>query len=275
MVEQDRGGCFRNCAIGCLVVGLLGILLIVGGAWLTTRPFKKAIAAREELDRKFGEPEEWQPAADGVIAAGRIDAFVSVREAMMPLCEEFAALGEQFARMDAMEESEVSSTEALREGLRTARMATGIGRTLGRHIKARNDALLAAEMGLGEYSWLYLVAYGGGRLGSEFPEAGPFGEDAVSDAARQLLVQQIETMRAELGDGVDGFDAVDWAAELEAEIGRLQEDPERMPWQEGLPAQLSGQLVENQVRLDELFCPETRSLDLARGRSDGISIQIE
>lgn len=265
-------GCLKNTAIGCgalllLGVGAFGVLIFV-----SVNPFGDAIAAREQLDNRFGDQADYRPPADGVIAPDRLDAFLSVRQAVSALCDGFRETEQQFKSMEHLDDDEeVHGREVFGEALKTTRMALGLAPRIGELFEVRNQALLDAGMGLGEYSYIYAVAYHDRLVG---PHTGrllfddPDTNRRIRLALRSMLERQLEELR--FADAPP-----ESTAALEAEVAAMNEDPDRLPWQDGLPAQIAASVAPQRERLEALYCESAASLDLLRNTRRGLSIESE
>jgi hypothetical protein len=228
-----------GCGVGC--GGLVLVLIVIGviGSSLLMNQFDEAIATREELEQRFGEQADYTPPPDGAVGPERLEAFLAVREAAMTACASFTRTAADFRGMDD---------------------------------RARNGALAAAGMGLGEYTYLYVVAYGD-SLRSLPPDAALFGQEGVGLRAREVLRTMLRNQLAALATaGSDAEPADGWRREQQAEIDRLEAEPDRLPWQDGLPPALAASLAPYRGRLGAAFCAATAGLELTRSRKRGLSI---
>jgi hypothetical protein len=173
-------------------------------------------------------------------------------------------------RFDGQED--VSRREILEEAWRVTRTALEVPALMGDFFVLRNEALLDAGMGLGEYTYIYAVAYVD-RLVAPGPAEGRFfDEEPVNDrvraALRAMLVGQLAALRAAEEGGFD-------IGLLEAENAALGADSRRLPWQDGLPAAVAASIQPYRTRLDDLFCAASAPLELMRNRDRGIAIESE
>ena len=152
-----------------------------------------------------------------------------------------------------------------------------MGPRMGGFFKVRNQALLDAGMGRGEYTYLYLIAYRDQLLsptrnfdGAELARHGP--NKRVRVALVQILNNQLAAVDTRL-TVADDQPLAAFRDSLAEEIARLDSDPEAWPWQEGLPAMLAASLSPYRARLDALFCEYTLSLEFMQNRQRGLSIQ--
>jgi hypothetical protein len=212
-----------------------------------------------------------------------MEVFLSVREAMMPRREALAASIGALAPTDG-EGRTVG-------GFRAARAGISMAPRLLEFVRARNEALLEAEMGQGEYAWIYWLTYYA-WLGH------PAGESLLND---------IMEMRSESNGSVqmhiDGFETEEatWqlrrdvramlrnleqelanrseASELHllvvAELAAMDDDSQRMPWQDGLPEVFAVGLDPYRERLEASYSPATNPFELLEFGSSPHGVTLE
>jgi hypothetical protein len=276
--QEGPGGAWKwvkGCGCGCAVVALLAILALVGSGVAITRPFNRAIEARELLEERYGHQDGFTPPSDGAIAPERMEAFLSVRERLAEPC---ARVTESFESMRQMERFEGVEDPPKRELLgalwNAGRSAFALGPRMGELFRARNEALLDAEMGLGEYTYIFVIAYSP-QLVSWREEEGRIKVENVEvpRRIRRLLVEMLRRQLAAVeGDPLADPDG-EWAGGLTAEIARLEEDPRRIPWMEGLPPAIEASVSPYRERLDALLCEAALDVELIRNERQGIGIR--
>lgn len=281
-----------GCGIGCGVL-LVGAAALIGlGAWWTRgtlKGFENSVASRAEIESRFGQPEEYAPAPDGAIPAGRMEAFLAVREATQP---SRARIAEAFDRMpldekQARELDEKPFMEKLSQVFGIMGGAFSMVGGLGGFFEERNQALLASEMGMGEYTYIYVLAYydllghaPGDGPGDAHGSRGPgtnHGDVRVMGASTRndsrdhmeaIIRNQLATLPEEA--------PADWRALLEAELQAMAEDPHRLPWRDGLPDAIRASLEPYGDRLEATYSPATNGLELARTRKrDSMSFTMD
>jgi hypothetical protein len=267
---SSKKGCLKSCLIGCGILVLLGLGLTIGGPLLLMRPFQRAIDSRQELEQRFGTQGSYSPAIDGSIPAARIEAFLVVRSELADVCSEMTA---SFTQMKSMErfddQDEVSKREVMFEALKTVRSALGLGPAMGSFFETRNQALLEAEMGLGEYTYIYAMAFH--RQLQEENEFEEFlGEDPINFRVNDALIEMLKLQLLACRESAADSAVIDL---LEAEIDALQDDYHRIPWQDGLPEPIAGSLAPFQTRLDESFCRAVTAIDLSINERHGVTIE--
>ncbi len=268
MGDEGRG-CLGKTVIGCGAAGVLGIGAMVVLMVAVMRPFGTAVDDREVLDARYGARSEWTPPPDGSIAPDRLEAFLAVRRAVQPLCDEFTAAETQIMSMQRFDDQqEVSRSEVLREALATTRTAIGLGPLIGELYAARNAALLEVGMGLGEYTWIYTLAYHD-RLGEvSDPDTRLFGG---SQTDRRVLAD----IRGMLERQLSSVDDPDARAALEVEIEAMRSDSERLPWADGLPPQIADSLAPFREPVDALYCNAAAPMELLANTRRGLAVETE
>ncbi len=262
-----------GCGIGCGAVILLGILITVGGSLFMMGPFRDAIATREALDELYGDQASFTPPADGAVTADRVEAFLTVRDAIMELCADFQQTAAQFQAMDDLDE-DANDREAMAEGFKLTREVIGMVPRMGKLYEARNVTLGEVEMGLGEYTYIYVMAYGREINPEDADDETVFGDKMASRRVREILRDMLRRqLNAALDADAQGQDLDDLRDRLVAEIEILEAEPERLPWQDGLPPAVAASLAPFRDRLDAGFCRETSGLELNQNQQRGLSIQ--
>lgn len=234
----------RGC--GYVVASLIFFAAVTG--FFALRPVWEAKRVEQSLTDRFGEVPSWSPAPDGTVPPGRIEAFISVREQLREPCarfEENRRKMEDFGRME--EEGELSS-EGVVDGFKTA---LSFGPAFLHLMNFRNQALLAEGMSLGEYFYIYVLAYGD-QLSSLSNEPGQ--KDLLKPRTKReltrILHNQLETLADHSGEG----DNSDLSAAIQTEISALESGAHAFPWQSGLPSAIEASLESYEDRLDDMFC---------------------
>jgi hypothetical protein len=242
---------------------------------MTIRPLHQALETRETLAELYGAQDGFTPPADGAVPAERMEVFLGVRERLAESC---ARLTESTSAIDYVEDFEWVAQPPGRDDVlgslwKRGRAAFGLEPRRGEFWRARNEALLDAGMGLGEYSYIFVLAYASDLAPAQRAE-GDLVIEAVKvlPRVRRLLLETLRRQLAtvEAGPTVPRDGA--WAEELASEIGRLEQDPRRIPWMDGLPARIGASIAPYRERLDALHCEATLGLELIRNEKKGLSI---
>lgn len=259
----------RTVAKGCLVVLALmvGVPLLIAAVvgvqtWI---PLHKATESLVVLDRTLGADAAYVPLPSGRIPTERMETFLELRVRMVAACEDYGSVRRGFDSVAALETkdpgdlSDVGDTASALGGASLA-----ITPFLARYFELRNEALLEASMGLEEYSYIYAACYREQLLSDQTRnEIFSDGEAVSPDAAlmiRECLAKQGETQADD---------------SLAVELGKMEQDPTRFPWQDGLPEAVAASIAPYRDRLDDLFCGATAGLEMERNANRALWIAIK
>jgi hypothetical protein len=166
------------------------------------------------------------------------------------------------------------------KALSIGREAMGLAPNLAQFFGARDQALLDAEMGMGEYTYLYSVAYHVwlGHSAQDGPGeewTGPEDEDHRGERRRgrvrmggpgaqwrvhDELLQMLKNQQAALAADAPAA----WRDALAAEIAAMEKDEDRLAWQEGVPAPTAAALEPFRARLEASYSRTTNPFELSR-----------
>jgi len=250
---------------------VIGLVVAVGVAWMrpAIEEVRGAEAAADRLETALGTIDDWTPDVADPLPPERLDVFLAVRSATSP---EVAALEAVLADTppDALTDENTSAKAKVGAVLRMLRRMIG---SVAAYLAARDEALLDAGMGPGEYGWIYVLAY---HSWLDAPvDAGPvvtkpvgrhvsprtgerlFGEDhdryspsRVRRAVRRLCVPPFRRMvEAARRTGDPRL------PDLEAELARLESRPDAVPWENGLPPELEAVLAARGTELEGSWRP--------------------
>jgi hypothetical protein len=233
--------------------------------------FKHAEESQKTLITRYGEIGEYTPPADGAIPAHRLDAFLEIRNRMDDVRDEmvtsFRAL-QEYDRKGDEEKSFKSTVSAVKTGI-------GFGRLIGKFLNVRNEAMLDQDMGLGEYTYIYMIAFHSWlarpvTMGFEiYDDEAVEGQAAPSEYTRRLHDDLLNMLRNQLKALDAAGDPAGLRGDLEAEISRMEDDRRRLPWKDGLPESMLQSLEPYRLRLEESYNPFLGVLELAIDEEEG------
>jgi len=275
-----------GCGLGCAGIVAVFVLLGILAGFLARdarRGFDTAVATRKNLEEKFGAPGDFTPAADGSIPAGRLEIFLSVREATQ---EYRAGIVRFFSTipMNGGTGREIDTRpfgERMGTIFRSVRSAVGMGADIGHLLEARNQALLEKEMGIGEYTYIYVLSYYS-WLGHS-PDDGP-GRNANSSNFMERsqpqthndLIRMLSNQLDSLAHAADSEEWNQWRADLADEIEKMKINEGRVPWEDSVPNKTGESLEPFRDRLEQTYSSITNPFELARsGQGGQISIVTE
>jgi len=253
-----------GCGIGCAVLVVLCLCFLGGGIYYINRlagGVDQAIETRAVLNERFGDPVDYVPPADGAVPAGRMETFLAVRRSLQPLCEKFDAT---FGAMGALDEKQQVTAGELFGALKSVMGSVPV---ISEFFRARNQALLDAEMGLGEYTYLYVLVY---HASSEAPSPGT----RLSTRVRIDFLGYLQA-QAEAAGSLEIPGGTTFRSDLEREIAALEEDRGRVPWQDGLPETIAASLRPFRGSLDDLACPAAEELALSVSTRTRLGVQAD
>ena len=258
---SDRGRTRQVAAIGCGVL-LTGLVI---GAGVTTyfgrrllHSIDSATDTLGQLNERFGSQADYVPPLDGRLARERVAVFLGVRQRLAPECDGFTGVFDQLEdTIHPTQETRPSSGRLFWLTVRTKKLPL----QLAEYYDRRNVALLDAGMGLGEYTYLHVIAYTSWlRLRAETEdtalrrELGPHAFRLVHAMHRRQL-GALETQPAAA--------APDYVAALRREVARADAEPDTPPWFDGVPSGMAAALEPDAATLRDTFCAVLVSLELS------------
>jgi hypothetical protein len=258
-----------GCGVGCGTLILLAILLTVGGGIIMTRPFSKAVNSQKALNEEFGTRDDFVPPAVG-LSADRLEAFLQVRRELEPFCAQFEDIAAKFQAMEEFDDAaeDPPTGEILKRVGSVMGAVFGIAGKIGNFTEARNEALLAQEMSLGEYVWIYTLAYYSWleyTPGTDFDDADSGEMGRAQKRTIRLLMESHAEALAAAGDPA-GAEA--WREES----ARMKRSEEAVPFSgDRLPAGIIAALKPYRYELEELYCPSLASFEFSQIRKKGWS----
>lgn len=255
-MSTDTTSAKKTWRTGCgyIVVSLIFFAGVTG--FVALRPVREAKRGEQELNDRFGDFSSYSPAPDGSVAADRIEAFIAVRERLREPCAIFQEHRSRMEELGRLEEEGGLTSGDILDGFKAA---IGFGPGFLDLMRTRNGALSEVGMGLGEYSYIYVLAYGN-RLSSLLEEMSR--DRLIKPRTRrelaQILFNQLASPAARSEDEING----DLRAAIQEEIVALDSGAHAFPWQDGLPAPVEASFAPFEDRLDELFCEATVRFEL-------------
>jgi hypothetical protein len=267
-----------GCGLGCGILALVGIgACVVGALYLkhTFRGIEKANQSHDALTAELGGVDAYVPPPDGVPPPDRLELFVAVREEVK---------GER-ARVDRAI-AELPPPQLTEDGAVVGKIRLGLEAlgdlidSMGTYLQARNLALLERSMSVGEYVYIYTLVYyswlghppgeapeirqepDGVRIGAFDEESGIFNEQAVRRRYRRYMLGMVREQLASLEPQAEAGEGQTWPSKLEREIQRLESDPGRVLWQDGLPSAIEGALEPYRDRLEATYSAATNRIEL-------------
>ena len=269
-MEDKTWGCLKQAAIGCGVLLVIAVALPFVLGVMMMGPFKRAVDTRMTIEERFGPQEAYVPPPTGAPAPDRIESFLAVRRGLSAQCADLTDAENQVRKLESFDDQdEVDRIEVLKQAFSTTRSMMGVGPLIGQFYETRNQSLLDAEMGLGEFTYIFVLAYND-RLLEEPQGETLFGPRITNQRVRRALLSmldsQLEALQSQGGEETD-------IEKLAAETAAVESNGKRIPWQDGLPSPIIESLAPFRTELDELFCPAMAPLELMINERHGPAIE--
>jgi len=256
--------------IGCGVVAVLFLLLLGGGVWFARemgREYKTVQETEAALVAAHGDLETWTPPPGLVPAAERVAAFVGVREGLAEWRARLATAAGRFA--SAREEG-----GGVRGLWNQMRAGSDLGLDFAGFCTARNRLLLDAGMGPAEYAWLYGLVYyawlgedpGAGAGALQLQRGGGVRVTVDTgdhdDPVRQARLRMRALLEPLFARAEPGPPGTVGAGELASERVLLEDDPLRIPWQDGPPQAVADALTPHRAVLASAWLAAVNPVEL-------------
>ena len=284
---NDASKWLMGCGIGCAALIVIVVLVGLGSFMLvkdTFEDFEDMGRTVSEVREEFGAPGSFVPEPSGTLTPERVEAFLQVREATLPIREEITeSIRSVMSSIDTMENEGGSFVGVLN----IIRAGAGALPKVAAFHKVRAQALLDEKMGMGEYGYLYVLTFYSwlGKSPSDGPPFTLVGRDENHDDSeteeevrarrRRLIQKRVRRLFISiLGNGAESCRQPDagasdeWCEALEEELKLLQGDSGRIPWQEGVPSNLEESLAVYRGELDASYSELVNPLELMESIND-------
>lgn len=268
MVMEGKDLDFRRYfGCGFLLFALAFLAYHFFFATRATSELNAAIKSQEMLEERLGKVDEYVPAGSGLVRPSRVEIFVRVRDQVDIPCRTLLGVFSMGYGPDTYMINEKTDA-AMRLTLRSMML-----KPLGNYLTLRNQALLEENMSLGEYLYIYSLAYFSWLKYS--PEDGPYidqllkrqkplflGDDIFAAATvrrryHRFVLSTAKRQLASLSPSDRLYRAV------RSEVSKLEVDPKRVLWQDGLPANMEESFKPFRRRLVYHYSEATNCFELA------------
>jgi len=148
----------------------------------------------------------------------------------------------------------------------------GLVTEMGEIMEIRNEALVEQEMGMGEYTWIYVLAFNS-WLGYE-PNTGIESTDGGSFSQREQDL--IEGLLYAHADALAAAGRLDDAELWKNEAESLGWSDTGVPFSDGsLPLEITRVLETYRSRLEAVYCPPMSEFDLGQIEKNGMSFHAD
>jgi hypothetical protein len=263
-----------GCGIGCAAMIVI-VVALISGAVVFVRgkfaPLQTMSESRKKVAEAYGAAEAFVPPSDGAISLDRMEIFLSVREALIgeQTRVDIALANFDFDRLNQRHPSFRSVLGILND-------MSNLIAPFGEYVDRRNRVLLDKRMGLGEYAYIYSIAYHSwlhhpleegppiltqgrrqdrDRILRDNPGLSPEG---VQRQYRRLMLRWLENQL----DGIQGVEQTKWRTILKDEIDRIDSNPGRVAWEDNIPLPIQKSLEPFRKRLTDTYHASTNYFEL-------------
>jgi len=263
----------RRCRTGCKVVILAILVVVIVAATLIYLPIWEIKRIEQTLNDRYGEAVAFVPAPDGSVPPLRMEAFLRVRKDVFVLCQEFQGKISEIIQLESLEQDEsVPKVIAAWNGISGFKKLLGFGPLFLNFMETRNRALLKEQMGLGEYFYIYVLAYTEQLRHTKDTIPAEFEEAHVGLRARKELVQILGNQLESLTSGADRPADKELAANLRDQIARLSDGRQSLPWEDGLPPATAASLEPYAEPLAQFYCEGIAKVELMQ-KNKGFNVK--
>jgi len=233
------------------------VFFLGAGIWFLIAPFQQAKQLEHSVIKRFGWATQYIPPADGVIRPDRLERFIRVREAVQADCKNFQNIMDKVVKLETLEsDPDLPTNQKASEGFDSFKSMFSAAPAFLGFMDARNTALLTEEMGLGEYIYIYMAAYGNQLVLESQRRYADQEEAYLSPRARKEYIQILGNQLAALQSAEQDQDAssLTLATDLKTEMTTLADDSHSSPWPAGPPPRTRESLAPYHDRLSALYC---------------------
>lgn len=231
------------------------VFFLAAGAWFFIIPIQQSKRLEQDLIDRFDWATNYIPPANGWVEPGRLERFIRVRKAVQPNCQMFQNILENVIKLESLEsDQEMSVGKKTSEGFESLKSMFSAAPAFLDFMDARNTALLAEEMGLGEYIYLYLAAYGPELAKEPVGRFADQEEAYLSPREQREFVRILENQLAAVVTSEPEAGSRPLAIKLRAEIAALTDGTRVSPWPDGPPGKTAESIDPYREQLASLYC---------------------
>jgi hypothetical protein len=249
------------------------LFFIVAGIYYVIIPVQESKRHEQTLIERFGWADKYTPSIDGSIPPQRVEAFIRVREAVQTHCADYQGILDDIIGLESLEtDQDMPAGEKASKGLDSFKSMFSAAPKMLAFMDARNTTLLAEEMGLGEYFYIYLAAYGEQLAGEPESRYSEMEDAYISPRTREEFVHILENQLTDLESAGPDTSHSGLIAELRGEIGALQDGSHPSPWPNGAGSMTRESLAPYRERLAELYCAGIVKIELLQ-KNRGLNLE--
>ena len=231
------------------------LFFIVSGVYFLLDSTRETKRLEQNLIDRFGWANDYTPAVDGSVPAERVEGFIRVREALQPACVDYQKAFDAIIALDKVDGSEeLSSREKTSVSIKGIKSMFSTPGNFLAFMNTRNIRLMEEEMGIGEYLYLYLSAYGEQLANDSDSRYANIEEASLSPRARNEFIEILENQLAALEASDVRASLMNVAAGLRREISALKDGTHVSPWPAGAMGLTRESFAPYREQITSLYC---------------------
>jgi hypothetical protein len=259
--------------LGCKIVIVAILVVVTVAATLIYLPIWEIKRTEQTLNDRYGEAVAFVPTPNGSVPPERVEAFLRVRKEVFNHCSEFQGRISEIVRLESLEQDErVPKAVVAWNGINGFKKMLGFGPAFLSFMETRNRALMKEQMGLGEYFYIYVLAYIEQLRHANNTMLAEFEHAYVGPRARKELIQILNNQLESLTPGTDRPADKDLVVSLRDQIARLSDGQQSLPWEDGLPPAIAASLEPYAKPLALLYCEGIAKVELMQ-KNKGFNIK--
>jgi hypothetical protein len=238
-----------------LLIVLTLVFIIGSGIYFLAAQTRESKRLEQVLNERFGWAENHTPAINGAIPPQRLDQFLLVRQAVQSGCADYQSILNSLIELEAMD-SEQGSQEGdkVSSGVGNIKNIFSTGSKMLQFTEHRNRALVNANMGFGEYMYIYLAAYGEQLANEPNSPYSEMDEAYISARTREEIVQILRNQLVAIASSDPGPHSESLVSQLQAEIEAVKSESHPAPWPSGPGEAALESLAPYRKQINDLYC---------------------
>ncbi len=239
------------------------VFFLVAGIYFVIAPTRESKRLEKALIERFDYASQYTPPIDGFVPPQRVEKFIRVRQAVQTNCFGYQGVLDDLIGLEAIEANQdMPPAKKVSKGIGGVVNIFSAAPKFLEFMETRNRSLLAEEMGLGEYIYLYLAAYGEQLANESISTYSNMEEAYISPRTREEFVQILGNQLAALESADQENFPLGLIADLRGEIEALKDGSHSSPWPFGPAGKTRESLAPYQEQLAELYCSGIVEIEL-------------
>lgn len=269
-VSQENG---KRGLIGPILTLATVVFFLVAGIYFVIAPTRESKRLEQSLIDQYGWANKYTPASNGSIPGQRVERFIRVREALQQNCRDYQGILDDVLAIESIETNEeMTPVEKTSTGIRSFTGIFSAAPNMLEFMEVRNASLLAEEMGLGEYIYIYMAVYGEQLATESVSNYSGMEEAYISQRTRDEFVQILANQLAALEAAGPGDFPEGLIVDLRAEVEAIKDGSHTSPWPNGPTGMTRESLAPYREQLADLYCAGIVKIELQQ-KNRGFSFE--